>query len=205
MIVLIDCGMGNIGSIFNMLRKVGADVLISRKPEDIRQASKLILPGVGAFDDGIARLKEFGLVSVLEEEVIGKGKTILGICLGMQLFSKGSEEGQSPGLGWVNADTVRFKFGDNLKNFKVPHMGWNTVQAMKESVFFAPHQEEKRFYFVHSYHVVCNDQKDVLTTTSHGFEFVSALQKGNIIGVQFHPEKSHKFGIDFIKRFAEMS
>jgi glutamine amidotransferase len=204
MIALIDYGMGNIGSIFNMLRKIGAEVKITWESEVIHRASKLILPGVGAFDNGMKKLSDLGLIPVLEQEVLHRGKPIIGICLGMQLFSNSSEEGSLPGLGWIDADTVKFRFDESMKNLKVPHMGWNTVAAKKESSLLPPGESELRFYFVHSYHLVCHDESDVLTTTHHGIEFASSIRRDNIIGVQFHPEKSHRFGLDFFTRFVEL-
>ena len=193
--------MGNLGSILNMLKKIGAEAIISSSPQDISRADKLILPGVGAFDAGLKNLDERGLIPVLQNLVIKKKIPILGICLGMQLMTKSSEEGSRPGFGWIDATTVRFKFGKEEQNLKIPHMGWNVIQWRKESVLFKDMPEEPRFYFVHSYHAVCNDKEDILATTNYGYDFVSAFQKGNIIGVQFHPEKSHKFGMQVLRNF----
>ena len=201
MIIIIDYGMGNLGSILNMLKKIGAEAIISSSPQDISRADKLILPGVGAFDAGLKNLDERGLIPVLQNLVIKKKIPILGICLGMQLMTKSSEEGSRPGLGWIDATTVRFKCGKEEQNLKIPHMGWNVIQWRKESVLFKDMPEEPRFYFVHSYHAVCNDKEDILATTNYGYDFVSAFQKGNIIGVQFHPEKSHKFGMQVLRNF----
>ncbi len=201
MIVIIDYGIGNLGAVSNMLRKIGAEVIVSSSITDIEDADKLILPGVGAFDNGMRRLKELGFDQVLSRKVLNEKTPILGICLGMQLFTKRSEEGDFPGLGWIDGETVRFRFEDDQRNLKVPHIGWNTVTMDKSSCMFDGIQEEPRFYFVHSYHVVCNNQKDVLTRTTYGYEFVSAIQTDNIIGVQFHPEKSHKFGLQLLKNF----
>lgn len=203
MIVIINYGMGNIGSIANMLKKIGIEAIISSSISDIEKADKIILPGVGAFDNGIKNLNELGLVPVLHEKVINDKTPILGICLGMQLFTKTSEEGTLPGLGWFDAQTVKFKFNETHKHLKIPHMGWNTVSINKQSALFNDMILEPRFYFVHSYHVVCNDTGDILTKTMHGYEFASAIQRNNIIGVQFHPEKSHKFGMMLLKNFVE--
>lgn len=203
MIVIIDYGMGNLGSIQNMLKKIGAEAAISSDLEEIARASKLILPGVGAFDNGMRMLEERGLRKVLDRKVLVEGTPVLGICLGMQLFCTGSEEGSLPGLGWIDAETVRFHFGDAHTQLKIPHMGWNTVRVVKESPLFRDANGEQRFYFVHSYHVVCRDRRDVLTETSYGFDFTSAVQRGNIMGVQFHPEKSHRFGLNLLKNFVE--
>lgn len=202
MIIIIDYQMGNIGSILNMLKKIGAPGMISSDPDVILKADKLILPGVGAFDQGMANLERLGLINVLNEKVKNSGTPILGICLGMQLMTKSSEEGKSAGLGWIDAKTVRFYHDPSLR-LKVPHMGWNSIIPKKESVLLADMYSDPRFYFVHSYHVVCNNQNDVLATTHYGYDFTSAFQHNNIIGVQFHPEKSHKYGMRLLKSFAE--
>ena len=202
MIVIIDYGMGNVGSILNMLRKIQVPAAISRRSDDIYRADKLILPGVGAFDEGMANLRHFGLTSVLCEVVQQKETPILGICLGMQLMTRGSAEGKTEGLGWLRASTVRFE-DDITGRLKVPHMGWNTLTARKNSPLIRDLAEDWRFYFVHSYHVVSDCPGDVLTVTSHGQEFVSALEHGNISCVQFHPEKSHKYGMRLLGNFAK--
>jgi len=201
MIVVIDYGMGNVGSILNMIRKVGGQGVLSRGPEDLAAADKLVLPGVGAFDHGMQRLHALGYVAAMTERVLGRGVPILGICLGMQLFSRRSEEGADPGLGWVDAETVRFAFGDAPTPLKIPHMGWNTVRAAQPHPLFPPGGETPRFYFVHSYHVCCRDPANILATTSYGIEFTSALVKGHIVGTQFHPEKSHRYGMALMRHF----
>lgn len=201
MIVIIDYGMGNLGSIQNMLKKIGAKAIISSKIADIEKADKLILPGVGAFDNGMTNLDKLGLISILNEIIFNKKIPLLGICLGMQLLTKRSEEGILSGLGWLDAEVVRFKFDSLTCSLKIPHMGWNTVELVKDSHLFNG-LYPSRFYFVHSYHVVCNDRLDVLAETCYGYNFVSAVQKDNILGVQFHPEKSHKFGMELFKNFA---
>jgi imidazole glycerol-phosphate synthase subunit HisH len=201
MIVVVDYGVGNLGSIANMLKKVGARAEVSSRLDRIRTAEKLILPGVGAFDEGIARLDRSGIRAVLEEKVLKDRTPILGICLGMQLMTRRSEEGNSAGLGWIRADTRRFQFsgGDGLR---IPHMGWNTVSPRSGSAWFAGAGQEPRFYFVHSYHVMCDKPEDVLAVTEYGRQFVSAFECGNILGVQFHPEKSHQFGITLMRNWA---
>jgi imidazole glycerol-phosphate synthase subunit HisH len=203
MITIINYGLGNIGSLFNMLRKVGAEVIISADHEAIAKADKLVLPGVGSFDAGMERLKEKGLIPVLQKRVLEGKIPILGICLGMQLLCKRSEEGQLPGLGWLDAETVHFKFEDDNANLKVPHMGWNQIAIKQAHPLFDELESNNRFYFVHSYHVVCANPDNNLATTSYGFDFTSAIVKENIMGVQFHPEKSHKFGMRLLKNFAE--
>lgn len=203
MVVVLDYKMGNLGSIINMLKKIGAEGIISSKPEEIKRADKLILPGVGSFDEGIKHLKDSGLLSVIEERVIGYKVPILGICLGMQLFAKGSEEGVSEGLGWIDGETRKFVFDNN--DLKIPHMGWNTVSVLKQDNLLNNMPLDTRFYFVHSYYFVCNDPSDALLSTDYGHPFVSAVKKCNIVGVQFHPEKSHKYGINLFNNFLESS
>ena len=203
MIAIVDYGLGNLGSIANMLKKVGAAATITADPAVIRQADRLILPGVGAFDTGMRNLEERGLIPLLNERVVGEKIPILGVCLGMQLLGRRSEEGQLPGLGWLDAAAVRFKFEGPNAHLKIPHMGWNELTVCQPHPLFADLQEESRFYFVHSYHVVCADPANVLARTTYGFDFTSAVVKGNIIGVQFHPEKSHRFGMTLLQNFAE--
>lgn len=199
MIVIVDYGMGNLGSILNIVKKVGGEAMVSSDPKVIAKAEKLILPGVGAFDQGMLNLERRGLIEVLNKKVLKENTPILGICLGLQLFTKKSEEGKSRGLGWVDAETVRFK----TEGLKIPHMGWDYIKVKKDSPLTKELPENPRFYFVHSYHLVCKDKKDVLATTEYGYEFVSAIQHNNIFGTQFHPEKSHKFGMVVMKNFVE--
>ena len=202
MITIIDYGMGNLGSIHNMMKKIGADAVVSRDPNQIANADKLILPGVGSFDHGMRNLDESGLRAALEDCVIQKRKPVLGICLGMQLMTRSSEEGELPGLGWIDAVTKKFRFDDPL--LKVPHMGWNMVDIRNEEGLFGDMYSESRFYFVHSYYVSCCNPADTLATTSYGHEFTSAFRRENIMGVQFHPEKSHKFGMKLLQNFVEL-
>jgi len=199
MITIINYGLGNLGSIANMIKKIGGESIITSNPEKILRAKKLILPGVGSFDKGMLNLKDLSLINILNKKVLVEKTPILGICLGMQLMLNSSEEGNETGLGWIDAKTIKF----SANTLKVPHMGWNTVKNIKESKLFDELESEKRFYFVHSYYVKCNDEKDILTTTPYGNDFVSAFEKENLIGVQFHPEKSHKFGMSIIKNFVE--
>jgi glutamine amidotransferase len=204
MIVIVDYGMGNVGSIFNMLKKVGCKASISRDPSEIMEADKLILPGVGAFDEAISNLQQSRLVPVLNRRVLEDRCPVLGICLGMQLMSKRSEEGKLPGLGWIEAETRRFCLGSEQGHLKIPHMGWNLVDVLDSTGIFAGFEEPPRFYFVHSYHVCCDDRADVLATSTHGDTFTSAVRKNNIFGTQFHPEKSHKYGMRLLLNFASL-
>ncbi len=200
-IVIANYGMGNVGSIVNMIRKVGGDAEVASDPQALAAAGKLVLPGVGAFDQGMQALAEGGWIDSLRVAA-GKGIPILGICLGMQLMVARSEEGGLPGLGLVPGDVRRFPSGEGLP--RVPHMGWNRIAVMKACPLFGNDDDDRRYYFVHSYYVVCSEPGDVAATTVHGQEFVSAFQRGNLFGVQFHPEKSHRFGIALFRRFIEL-
>jgi glutamine amidotransferase len=202
MITIIDYGMGNVGSIKNMLKKIGHDSIISSNKVDIDNASKLILPGVGRFDTAMENLNNLNLSQLIKEKVM-EGTPLLGICLGMQLLANKSEEGIIDGLGLIPGEVKKF---DLQAPFKVPHMGWNTVNFNNNSVLFQQFQqfEEARFYFVHSYYFQCTIKEYSIGETSFSHNFTSAVQKGNVFGVQFHPEKSHVFGMGLLKNFAEL-
>ncbi|MDD5571239.1 MAG: imidazole glycerol phosphate synthase subunit HisH [Bacteroidales bacterium] len=202
MIVIIDYGMGNLRSVLNKFNKIGTKAIISSKVDDIKNASKLVLPGVGHFANGMKNLREFGLLDALNEKVLNEKIPIIGICLGMQLLTGFSEEGNVAGLNWIKGKTIRFNI-DNTK-LKVPHMGWNSIIRKKENILLKGIPDDSMFYFVHSYYVVCDNNDDVLTATDYGCNFVSALQSGNIYGTQFHPEKSHEYGLQLLKNFTEI-
>jgi glutamine amidotransferase len=203
MIAIVDYGVGNLGSIINMLKKVGVRAVASSEPDVLQQAEKLILPGIGAFDAGMNKLNERGLVPLLNELALERKVPFLGLCLGLQLMTKKSEEGRAQGLGWLDAETVRFKFGAEQTHLKVPHMGWNTIDVCRPHPLFTDLESLSRFYFVHSYYVQSHDPEAVLAETEYGFRFHSILGKGNIMGAQFHPEKSHKYGMRLLRNFAE--
>ncbi|MGD0753805.1 MAG: imidazole glycerol phosphate synthase subunit HisH [Bacteroidales bacterium] len=202
MITIIDYKTGNLGSIQNILRRIGEDSVVTSDKNEIARATKLILPGVGAFDTGMRNLTELDLVEILNKKVILEKIPVLGICLGMQLLSKGSEEGSLSGLGWIDAETIRFRFEDGME-YKIPHMGWNFIRLHKAGGLFNNMYPDARFYFVHSYFFRVNDPEDILTSTTYEIEFTSAVERGNILGVQFHPEKSHKFGMKLLKNFVD--
>lgn len=201
--VIIDYGMGNLHSVKKKLQRIGVNAEISDNCAKIIGASKLFLPGVGHFSKAIQNLKSLHLFDVLNETVLVKKTPILGICLGLQLMAKHSEEGDMAGFGWFDADVVHFNIQDQLKH-KVPHMGWNNVNAMKQSALFEGIPESQEFYFVHSYHIKSNKKEDVLATTDYEYNFVSAMEKENIFGVQFHPEKSHEVGEKLLSNFLKL-
>ena len=205
MIVVVDYRMGNIGSILNMLKKNEVAAKVSSEPSAIAEADKLILPGVGAFDTGMTHIRESGLLPVLNEVVLEKKTPLLGICLGMQLLTEGSEEGEMAGLSWIRGQTVRFRFDTAASGLKIPHMGWNSVELKQDHPLFSGFEGEKRFYFVHSYHVVCTEKADVIGVTHHGYDFASTIGKGNIFGTQYHPEKSHRYGLRLLDNFARLN
>jgi glutamine amidotransferase len=203
MITIVDYGVGNLGSIVNMLKKIGAKAQASSDPDVLRHAEKLILPGVGAFDPGMRKLNEVGLAPLLNELVLEKKIPVIGLCLGMQLMTKRSEEGTEAGLGWIDAETVRFKFRPENAHLKIPHMGWNTLDIRRQHPLVSDLGPESRFYFVHSYHIVCADEADVVAYTDYGYPLAAVINKDNIMGAQFHPEKSHRYGMQLLKNFAE--
>jgi imidazole glycerol-phosphate synthase subunit HisH len=203
MIVIVDYGAGNLVSIRNMLRRLGHDCTISGKAEEIMKAERLILPGVGHFDYGMGQLRNSGLVDVLRRRVLDEGTALLGICLGAQLLTKRSDEGDEPGLGWFDAETVAFDSARLTSRLRIPHMGWADVKTERETRLFADLPAQPRFYFVHKYHMTCRNPADAIVTARHGYRFVAGIERGNIAGVQFHPEKSHKFGMQLLDNFVK--
>jgi glutamine amidotransferase len=202
-VTIIDYGVGNLGSIQNMLKKLGMQSEIASDASTIEGAKKIILPGVGAFDAGMKQLNQSGLRTSLDAAVLKRRVPVVGICLGMQLMTEGSEEGTLPGLGWVQANTIRFVPSPN-ETMKIPHMGWSIVTKSKQSPVLELLENESRFYFVHSYHVNCSIRDDVLLTAHYGsVRFDAAFECENILGFQFHPEKSHRFGMTLLKAFLE--
>jgi glutamine amidotransferase len=204
MMVIIDYGMGNLGSIKKAFDRLDIETTISGSKTLIESADKLILPGVGHFANGMKNLQSLGIVDLLLKKITVDKIPILGICLGLQLFTKSSEEGNVDGLGLIDAKTIRFDFKDMFVTPKVPHMGWNTAQIKKESLLLDSFNSEAMYYFVHNYHIKCNDDNDILTSTTYGYEFTSSIQRGNIYGTQFHPEKSHALGLKILQNFSNI-
>ena len=204
MIVVVDYGMGNIKSITNMLDYIGYNSIVSNEINDIKKASKLILPGVGAFNSAMENLAKFNLINVLNKKVLQDKTPILGICLGLQIMAKNSAEDNktNQGLGWFEAEVKKFTFSNDHK-LPVPHMGWNKVEHTKKHQLFNKLTKESKMYFVHTYHIECQNGSDILATTDYGYNFTCAIAKDNIMAVQFHPEKSHRYGIQLLRNFAE--
>ena len=204
MIVIVDYGMGNLGSIVNTLKRLDYHAIISSDPKEIQNANKIILPGVGSFDKGMYNLNRLKLVPILKECALDKGTDILGICLGMQLLSTHSEEGDVQGLGLIDAKTVMFKKTYDSNIYKIPHMGWNSIIINIEHNLLNGVTPQDRFYFAHSYHIDQIDKNLVLGTTDYGCSFPSVIRNGNIFGIQCHPERSHSSGIKVLQNFIRM-
>lgn len=205
MIAVIDYDMGNVGSVLNMLKKLGVPAKATREPVELAEASGLLLPGVGAFDQGMQRLRHYDLIGLLQDLVLGECKPVLGICLGMQLMAKGSEEGSASGLGWIDSTVRFFQRDPGQPRLRVPHMGWNFIQPIEPvDPLLADLPSPARFYFVHSYHYPAN-LPCAIATTRHTATFTSVLAKGNIRGCQFHPEKSHGFGLRLLANFGRLA
>ena len=202
MIYIVDYGLGNLASIKNMFKHIDIrDVKITSDKSELEQAEKIILPGVGAFDNGMQHLEKYDLLDVLNKKALIEKIPFLGICLGMQLMTKGSEEGQLSGLGWFDAQTLRFNDNNTLK---IPHMGWNYINSRQNGKIFVKKDKRYRFYFVHSYYVKCKNDEHVMFETNYGIKFHSGIKKENLIGMQFHPEKSLHFGMDIFRNFAKL-
>ena len=204
MIAIVDYGVGNIKAIFNIYRHLNIDVLIAKKPEQLERANKIILAGVGAFDDSMSRLNNSGMREILDQKVLNDHIPVLGICVGMQMMACNSEEGKEKGLCWFdNSKVIKINEHKLISKPKLPHMGWNNVLPLKQHSLFNRIDKSKGFYFLHSYRFFC-DQQYYLGTTHYGTEFPSAVHKNNIFGLQFHPEKSHSNGINIFKNFSSL-
>ncbi|MBF0239912.1 MAG: imidazole glycerol phosphate synthase subunit HisH [SAR324 cluster bacterium] len=205
MIVIVDYGMGNLHSIKNKIERLKHEVIISADPLEIQAASRLILPGVGHFAQGMENLHQLQLIEVLNEKVLNQKTPVLGICLGMQLLTNHSEEGDVDGLKWIDAETRLFRFDNSCNPLRIPHVGWNLLNRQKDSYLFTDIPFNLRFYFVHSYYVNCRNPENIMAETTYGNTFCSVIQHYNIYGTQFHPEKSHKRGLQLIDNFIRYS
>lgn len=203
-VVIIDYNMGNLRSVQKAFEKVGCSANITNNHDEIKNASKIVLPGVGAFKDGMKHLKALGLIDILEEEVLKNKKPFLGICLGMQLIARKSfENGETRGLSWIDAETIRFDSSHLDKKLKIPHVGWNEIKYKNKNILFEDILDNSDFYFVHSYHF--HTKEDIVTsTTDYGFDFTSSVHKNNIYAFQFHPEKSQVVGLKIIENFVKL-
>ncbi len=186
-----------------MIEKAGGKAVLAREPKELCSCDRLVLPGVGAFDFGMAALRAGDWIETLERQVFGLGVPILGVCLGMQLMCRASEEGRSSGLGWIPADVIRFRESERCR-IRIPHMGWNTVRVEKHDALIPQDDRERRYYFVHSYHVHGEPRATTLATAEHGYRFTAAFSSGKVMGAQFHPEKSHRFGLELLQRFIQI-
>jgi len=204
MIALIDYGLGNIRAFANVYKKLNIPVTIAKRAEELREIDKIILPGVGSFDYAMNRLNDSGLREKLDDMVLNKKIPVLGICVGMQMLAKSSEEGILPGLGYIDGFVKRFDPSDFSHQVCIPHMGWNDVKSIRTNKLMVNLEQNARFYFLHSYYFHCNRKEDTIAATDYSIEFSSAVNNCNVYGVQFHPEKSHQWGIQLLKNFANI-
>jgi len=201
MIAIIDYGLGNISAFKNLYESIDVPVIVAKSKEDLQNVSKIILPGVGAFDYAMEKLHASGMKETLDYLVLEKKIPVIGICVGMQILAKTSEEGSKEGLGWINAEVRKLPL---KPNFPVPHMGWNTVVPANCSSLFNGLEDDSKFYFLHSYYFFCHDSNNSIATSEYGNEFCCAVQSDNIMGVQFHPEKSHSYGVMLLSNFSKI-
>jgi len=204
MIAIVDYGSGNVQAIANIYRRLDIQTFLATSPPDLECADRIILPGVGAFDQAMSHLNESGLRATLNKRVLEDEVPLLGICVGMQLLARRSDEGSLPGLGWIDADVRRFDDSLFAQRTRLPHMGWNDIERRREHALLGALDEQCGFYFLHSFYVACDRPQDVLAETEYGLRFHAAVQVRNVLGVQFHPEKSHHNGVQLLKNFALM-
>lgn len=204
MITIIDYGLGNIKAFVNVYDRLNIPIKIAKTKPDLFDATKIILPGVGAFDYAMDQLNKSGMRDELENKVIRDKVPVIGICVGMQILAKSSEEGNLPGLGWIDGEVLKFDINSIPYKTRLPHMGWNSIKPINENTLLNGFNNESRFYFLHSYYFVCNNQQDIISTTQYGIDFSSAINHNNIFGIQFHPEKSHSNGVSLLNNFAKL-
>jgi glutamine amidotransferase len=204
MIVIIDYGLGNIRAFVNVYDRLNIKTKIARSAEDIKGATKIILPGVGAFDYAMSQLNASGMREELEKQVINNKIPVIGICVGMQMLAKSSDEGVLPGLGWIDGNVKLFDVSAIPFKTQLPHMGWNTIEPVNNNALLNGFNNQSRFYFLHSYYFVCNNTADIISKTEYGIMYTSAVNHENIYGIQFHPEKSHSNGVQLLHNFANL-
>jgi len=204
MIAIIDYGLGNVRAFSNVYKILNIPATIVKHAEDLFEVSKVILPGVGAFDYAMRMLGKSGMRPSLEEIVLRRHVPVLGVCVGMQMLASSSEEGRLPGLGWIDGEVKRFVLSSFRHSMRVPHMGWNTIEPVKNNRLLGGLDHDARFYFLHSYFFQCHKSEDIIAVTDYDGEFACAVNSGNVYGVQFHPEKSHQWGIQLLENFAKL-
>ena len=202
MITIIDYGLGNIRAFVNVYERLNIKTKVAHKADSIKDATKIILPGVGAFDYAMSQLNRSGMRDEIEKQVLVNKIPIMGICVGMQMLAKSSDEGELPGLGWIDGEVRKFNISAIPHRMMLPHMGWNTIKPISKSPLMIGLSDHTRFYFLHSYYFIANNQDDIISTTNYGIDYTSAVSYGNIFGIQFHPEKSHANGIKLLQNFA---
>lgn len=204
MITIVDYGLGNVLAFHNLYKRLNVEVGIAKTPDDLECTSKVILPGVGSFDHAMELFDASGMRAALDELVLERGVPVLGVCVGMQMLARSSDEGKLPGLGWIPGHVKALKQLDGAGRMPLPHMGWNDIRVLNTSPLFDAFGDDARFYFLHSYYFSCDREADVLAVCNYGTSFPCAVNSANVYGVQFHPEKSHRWGARLLKNFSEL-